>query len=468
MKSHRERETKWDVGEDFSLPALDGLLSGARHDSTTSRIESIYHDTPDYSLQRHGITLRRRIGGGEDGWQLKVPEGADRVELRFPDDVEVPAEATQLVAGLVYGDALVPVATISTHRDRHRFVAGQTLLAEIADDRVRADLPTGFARDWREVEIELGEDVEEFPSELVTALKRAGARRSRWSSKLARAVEWRPERRRHEDPVAAYLRQQAEEILAGDLARRRGEDAVHRTRTAIRRLRSTLRVFAPLLSLDPSARLVADQELRWFAGLLGQVRDRQVQRTRFADALATLPPELVLGPVAERVVGTLLSEQARHEEDLEREAASQRCLALLRLLDGWSQEPPVAAASSSAVRKAAGKAARKAARKAERRLRAAGSDGSDVSLHRARKAAKRARYAAELLEPLGHGRRQERRFHKVQAVLGDLQDTVVAREMLRRLVSGTPAGESGFTVGLLYAREEQEATRLRQRVAALV
>jgi CHAD domain-containing protein len=48
---------------------------------------------------------------------------------------------------------------------------------------------------------------------------------------------------------------------------------------------------------------------------------------------------------------------------------------------------------------------------------------------RQRKAAKRARYAAELLPPVGgakHTKRTKKHYKGIQSVLGDNQDTVVA------------------------------------------
>ena len=58
-------------------------------------------------------------------------------------------------------------------------------------------------------------------------------------------------------------------------------------------------MFGKLLDRDAIGDI--DDELKWFAGLLGEVRDCQVQRRRFQEALAQLPPELVLGPVANRI-----------------------------------------------------------------------------------------------------------------------------------------------------------------------
>ena len=89
--------------------------------------------------------------------------------------------------------------------------------------------------------------------------------------------------------------------------------------------------------------------------------------------------------------------------------------------------------------------------------------GHDELLHRARKAAKRARYAAEVTSD----KRILKRFKQIQSILGDHQDTVVAREHLRRMATaaGTTDGENGFAFGLLYAREQQiAADRVRAAV----
>jgi len=88
-------------------------------------------------------------------------------------------------------------------------------------------------------------------------------------------------------------------------------------------------------------------------------------------------------------------------------------------------------------------------------------------LHRARKAAKRARYAAELCKPLDKPKRAKRNikhYKNIQSLLGDHQDTVVACAALQRMAvaAGTTVGENGFTYGMLYAREQQIARECRQ------
>jgi CHAD domain-containing protein len=112
-------------------------------------------------------------------------------------------------------------------------------------------------------------------------------------------------------------------------------------------------------------------------------------------------------------------------------------------------------------------------RPAHRRRLAAGiAAGDDALLHRARKAAKRARYAAELVEPLNKGKRVRntiKHHEEIQTVLGELQDTVVARNTLLRLATkaGTTPGENGFTYGLLYANELRRGEAARRAAREL-
>ena len=86
----------------------------------------------------------------------------------------------------------------------------------------------------------------------------------------------------------------------------------------------------------------------------------------------------------------------------------------------------------------------------------------DVALHEARKSARRARYAAEAARPAAgpQARRFARQMKKVQSVLCDHQDAVIARQAARDLGIGAHlAGENAFTYGLLYEREAHRAGR---------
>lgn len=327
------------------------------------------------------------------------------------------------------------------------------------------------------MEVELGECGEAGGANVLTkvgkCLANAGARPSPHATKLGRALtatDHAPSvdsRAKAERALTEYLDAQVQAIVAGDVWLRRGLDPIHPTRVGIRRFRSTLRVFGTFW--DTAARTRLDTELFWYAGVLGEVRDRQVQRKRFAEKVAELPSELVMGPVAARIEGDLLAEQHRHLDHAMVVLGSDRYRELPATLEQWRTDPPFTApVDSASVRKAT----RKAGRKANKRLTAAVADTGDAELHRARRAAKRARYAAELARPvLGKKKAKKKvaKYKKVQEVLGEHQDSVVATETLRALGAraGSTPGENGFAFGLLYGLELQAAERSRADAARL-
>jgi CHAD domain-containing protein len=465
-----ERELKWEVDEHFALPRLDDIVAGAGVEHSTVTLSSAYYDTADGDLQAHGVLLRRRDGDDDIGWQLKVPDAEGRVEIRTGLSETPPSELTDALTGMRLGKPLVNVATIRTTRDRYRITEPRRrrLCAEVADDHVRASTDDRLLA-WREVEVELGPAARSVPRRLTKRLIDGGATPSRYPSKLARVS-----RTTRPGPaggtaagraVASYLTEQVDNIFDGDLGLRRGSDPIHDTRVAIRRLRSTLRVFAKLLERSVEN---VDDELKWYAGLLGEVRDCQVQRRRFREALTQLPAELVLGPVANRINTDLQSDQLQARTRVAEAMNSPRYLDLLATLQRWRTQPPLSGPPSL---KAVTKRARRAERKADRRLNKAIEAGDDALLHRARKAAKRARYAAELRVPVDKAAKgTAKHYKKIQRVLGDHQDGVVASATLHRLAitAGTTVGENGFTYGLLYAREQRAAEAARQEVRELV
>jgi CHAD domain-containing protein len=84
----------------------------------------------------------------------------------------------------------------------------------------------------------------------------------------------------------------------------------------------------------------------------------------------------------------------------------------------------------------------------------------DLAMHEARKKGKRARYAAEAATGLlgAPAKQLVRDMKSLQSLLGDHQDSVMAREALRDLAfQAGQAGESSFTYGVLYGREERRA-----------
>ncbi|MGX7679122.1 CYTH and CHAD domain-containing protein [Jatrophihabitans sp. DSM 45814] len=479
-ESYIERELKFDVEAGFAVPAVDALLpAGGRMEHVTERLRSDYFDTADRALLQAHITLRRRTGTTDTGWQLKIPHEPFREEIRVQDsqdgDGSVPPELRDLLLGVSLDRPLIQIATLRTERAVTRLldVEGRRL-AEIDDDTVRASAAgdSATASSWREIEVELGENPVELLQALGRALRRAGAHRSTSSSKLSRALPeanqvTRPNRKpRAGDITAAYIREQQRMIIAGDIALRRGDESViHKTRVATRRLRSTLRTFAVLFDSDRAA--VLDDELRWYGGLLGEVRDRQVLTKRLDRLLEGLDETLVLGPVKTRIDTTLRAEQGEHWQTLQEAMSQPRYLSLLADIAAWVADPPLQPKASGRPNELT-RLVDKAERKVARRLRHANATGDVHRLHAARKAAKRARYAAEAAEPV-IGRKasakQAGRYQKLQDLLGEHQDSIVSAELLRRLgaKAGTARGENGFTFGILHEREQQNAIDTRDK-----
>jgi CHAD domain-containing protein len=469
-QEQREREIKFEVPPGWSLPDPDELAPrGGSVSASHLELESKYFDTEAHDLLANGLTLRCRTGTADEGWHLKIPAGDARTEIRLPlGGSEPPDELLHMTFGLRRGLALGPIAILRTHRDAHLILDGKgNPLAELVVDDVTGERlgSSVTVSTWREVEVELKDGDEAFLDKASSWLRAAGAEPARSSSKLARTVGAVPAAPvlSHKTVVGAvrsYLAEQHHAIIAGDVALRRERDVIHGTRVATRRYRSALRVFAELFDEDRATAL--DEELKWYASALGEVRDRQVLRTHLFEDLDELPSELVLGPVATRLTQTFEKELAQAWSELDSTMRSARYLALLDELRVWAADPPVRADDEPATKLA--RYINKTERKYKKRLKVAESlDDSDPdkheAMHGARKAAKRARYTAELSVPaLGKkARKSVKKAKKLQSHLGDRQDAIVAAAFLRRLgaTAGTTPDENGFTYGLLLGRELQ-------------
>ena len=471
---HPEREDKYDVASDFAVPDLSVDASIDRVETARYDLEATYFDTAEGFLQRHRITLRRRKGGKDAGWHLKLPADSSRTEIHVASQGRaVPRELSALLLGIRRGRQLSPTVTISTVRDAHLLLDGEGAgLTEVADDTVHVlSADAEGVREWREVEVELGPAGDErLLSVIGKRLREAGAKPSASASKLARArgdvAADTPGHKRLAGLVDDYLQAQYQAIFEGDLALRRELNAVHRTRVAVRRLRSTVRTFGKLF--ESAAADALETELVWIAGVLGAVRDLDILQDRLNSAVATLPGEFVLGPVAGRLESQLSADRAAAYRRLRKAMNGKRYLALLELLEAWRVEPPFTKAAG-ARRAAASTYVAKADRRMRKRLRAALEPGApDELLHQARKAEKRYRYACELAQPV-LGQQSEQAIKKakgLQKLLGEFQDAVVSADVLRRLgaTAGSTSGENGFTYGVLLAQEWEVMRSVRDEV----
>ncbi|MDX3453076.1 CYTH and CHAD domain-containing protein [Streptomyces sp. ME02-8801-2C] len=484
----REIERKYE-SDDSGLPDLTGVAGVAGIvDKGTAELDATYYDTSDLRLAAASITLRRRTGGHDAGWHLKLPVGPGvRDEIQAPLSDTVPGELAALVRARVREGQLVPVVRLRSDRDLCDLVdADGRQLAEVGVDTVRAERLFGGegTAQWTEIEVELadGED-QRILDKVEKRLRKANVRPSKSASKLARALAEtkgahpRPKDEPAEpvtagDHVLAYVRAQRDAIVDLDPAvRQDAEESVHDMRVATRRLRSTFKSFPKIID-----RKVTDpigDELKWLAGELGVGRDQEVLAERLDTVLDDLPSTLVHGPIQDRLGTWSKTEYGGARRRLLGVLDSPRYLTLLDTLDAVVADPPVrkAAAKKPKKLKKAEKVLAKAVRKDFAKVAALieeameqppGTD-RDLGLHEARKKAKRTRYAAEAANPaLGSPAKSLTKAMKsLQSLLGDHQDSVMVRVTLGELSAvAHAAGENTFTYGLLYGREEQRAEQV--------
>ncbi|MEU5916380.1 CYTH and CHAD domain-containing protein [Streptomyces sp. NPDC047141] len=477
-ETKREIERKYEATEDTPVPDLTRVSAVSEVvDRGVMELDAVYYDTPDLRLAAGGVTLRRRTGGSDAGWHVKFPVAAGvRDEVRAPLADTLPGELAELLRSRVRHAEVGPVVRLRSARDvRHLLAADGTLLAELSVDTVHAErLPTGAAAAWTEIEVELDDGVDPALLDAVgKRLGKAGIRPSAAPSKLARALaETGAEPPAAPAPakpgtagaaVLAYVREQAEAIVALDPAVRRDlPDAVHQLRVACRRARGAFKSYRRVLDRDVTDPL--GDELKWLAAELGVARDQEVLDARLTARVEELPPDLTLGPVKARLRrrDAALAANARHQALAALD--SDRYLTLLDALAALLVDPPLCKAARRDADAVLARAVRddhdRLGGRIHRALALPPGHERDLALHAARKAAKRTRYAADAARPvLGKpAGKLAKRVKAVQSLLGEHQDSVVARAALRDFgIMAHGVGESAFTWGLLYGREEAVA-----------
>lgn len=483
---HLEIERKYDAGEDLpwvDLSALPGVAALAT--PKEKLLDATYYDTESLALTRAGITLRRRTGGSDAGWHLKLP-AADGARTEFGEPLGhhtvAPIALVDRVRVHVRDHELHPVAGIKSRRMVHKLLgAADEVLAEAADDVVNASSsgPTGSAdlTSWREWEIELVDGPAELMDAADELIRGSGATPSPFPSKLAQALDGRLARvpawpafagftpkSPARDVVQAHLAEQVGAIIAWDPKVRTDEyDAVHKMRVATRRLRSALASFRPVLDREQTDPM--RDELKWIATELGGARDAEVLRERLLAEIADEPADLVLGPIASRVSTELQAEHQKAHAELVVALNSARYFRLLDRLDALVLEPPFTADADRKARKVLTKCVRKAYARVATLVETGGPVDPahrDEWYHEIRKAAKRLRYAGESVAPAFGEPAATLAEHAeaLQEVLGEHQDSVVARTALRGLAVRLHLdGENAFTLGRLHALEQERGER---------
>ncbi|WP_269854014.1 CYTH and CHAD domain-containing protein [Streptomyces sp. RPT161] len=479
-KRLRETERTYEAGDGAAEPDLSGLPAVASvRLLNPAEFDAVYFDTPDLALAARRITLRRRTGGDDAGWHLKLPtaQADTRTEVHAPlgrGRRTVPPALLAEVLVYTRGRPLVPVVRLRNHRERCQLLdADGTPLAEIAHDHVTAEYPD--ERDplsWTETEVELLGGKPKLLDAVEERLTAAGYRRSAHPSKLLHALGDRvpPDPPAPPDTISTagdaaltYLHEQVRAIAAYDPAVRRDEpDAVHQMRVATRRLRSAFKTYGR--ELDRAVTDPIGDELKWLAEVLGLERDREVLAERLAERGAELDPDLRTEQLCDRIRGPRADARSSARRQLLRQLCEERYFDLLDRLDALLAAPPLRdpaqRPAEEAVRRAVRRDHRRLARRVAESLALPPGTGRDLALHDARKAAKRARYAAESARPvLGKpAERHRARLAALQKLLGEHQDSVMCRAAIRRLAdTARRADEDTFPYGALHQMERERA-----------
>lgn len=480
-----EIERKFTIAPGARVPDLgDAARLG---DARRFRLTATYFDTPTLQLARNRITLRRRTGGADAGWHLKLPgDGHAREEVHAPirsgaSTLQVPEELRARVFDVIGYAPLVPVAELRTNRHETDLTTPRgRVLATLCDDTVTATR-AGETQQWRELEVELAGGDEADLERISDALVAGGVQPSESVSKLVQALGERlheagDERLTRRSSAAAVLSAYvAEQVgaIQGRLpeAREDAPEGVHKMRVATRRLRSTLRTFRPLLDAERTEPLRA--ELKWLGEVLGGPRDAEVLKAHLAESVDALPAEAVEGPVAQRIAGEL---DARHSEThraMVAALASERCTALLDELVTLFVDPPFTPYADARAKGVLPPLLDKATSRVTKRWKGAQKTEGEEALelwHEARKKAKAARYAWEAVAPAFEGAKDAAKaWEQVTETLGTAQDTVVARVRLVELArTAHEAGEPTFSYGVLWEREQASQTLAHEAAAAAI
>ncbi len=445
MAPQLESERKYGLTDDQQIPALDSVaVIGEASDFV---MVATYFDALDYRLIRSWQVLRRRTGGADEGWHLKLPgEDADhRIEVHSPlDGPLVPAELRERVAKTLKSAALFPVATLRTVRHQIPLLGdGGAVLALVCVDGVTATVK-GRATTWREAEVELVSGSTAVLDAVHDLFEQAGITRAESGSKVARALDT--------EMATAALRTVTPQTPSGEIVRDyiaaqigvlqarevdvRADvpDAVHRSRVATRRLRSALRTFSGLYNKAVTGPIRL--ELRWHAEELGAPRDAEVLKERLLASLDALPPELVPPQIRERITTSLDASHRRAHAELVATMDSPRYVDLHLALQGLLADPPSTDAADLPAADVLPGMLDKAVSRVRRLADHAHARPADlIRWHEVRKAAKAVRYCSEALVPaFGEGAKGlVRAWEQVTEAFGEVQDTVVAEQVISDL-----------------------------------
>ncbi|MCK6553977.1 CHAD domain-containing protein [Candidatus Binatia bacterium] len=435
------------------------------------RLHSVYLDTSNHVLARHGVALRLRRCAGR--WEVTLKyEGRQRGVLHERTELTLPIERAprlpfqltdpelrRRLTALVAGRELEASVVTDIRRRRIDVLAAAApadagAIAELCLDRVRVGgvPPHDRTLEYCEVEIEATGGSRQDINAMARSLRRVFELAPAHDSKLARGLRllYGAEALRPagapltaDDTVEQAVRKIAGRLLQRlrrcDPGTRLGEDveALHDMRVATRRLRALVRALGGGVPTALRGRL--ETELRWLGQTLGGARDADVQLNNVRGFAAGAPPGHRGG--LKKLVEYLERERQARRTAMLADLDSERYTALLLSLEQFADGP--ARSRAAAAREPIAAAGRRAIKRAFRRLlkrgqRVEAAAPAPEDLHALRIRAKRVRYLLEFMRELTGkpGRRLTRQLVRLQDLLGAYHDAVVAADFVRQFVEG--------------------------------
>lgn len=434
----------------------------------TQHLKATYFDTPSFDLRQAGLTLRVRKEGRQHVQCLKGHASGTAMLAREEIESIVPSTQPDLeqlrrttLAEQVEAKtwvALRPVFTTDIKRTIRQLRIDQTLV-ELSFDQgtVKSDKAEAPICET-EIELIAGEAsaLLDFSQRLVEAMPCHLSQHGKADAGYALLGQapssgWQRAEPLHldtdcscEEALLSISRNTLRHLRANESAVRQHQqpEGIHQMRVAVRRLRSLLSLYKPLL---PAAqRQALNDELRWLGQSLGPARDWDVFLSDTCkDVCQALedPALAALRQLAEHV------RAGAYDQALEAINSKRYTLLLLRLATwqeqrGWRQQ-----LLSEAGARLFAPAREFASELLDRRLRRLQKRGKGfkklpaLKRHDLRINAKKLRYAAEFFASLYE---QEdagiyiKRLAKLQDDLGRYNDVIVARELLDRLIASAP------------------------------
>jgi inorganic triphosphatase YgiF len=482
-----------------ALAALRTLGAYRLRPRGRQHLRSIYLDTADWALLRHGVALRVRQAGRR--WETTAKwmghvHGLvhERPEITVPlprpphPPYHLPAGPLHVwLAALIAGRRLAPVLCTDIWRTRRDVLGADAgalrrRVAELALDDVTLRASGRSARSvqrYCEVEIELRSGRRHDLDVLAGLLRHRFSLTPSHDSTFVRGLTMRGisplAGTSPAPPIAAgdSVAQGVRTIIAEQLARLRRHDpgtrlgrdagALHDFRVAVRRLRAALRTFPQAVS--PAAAASLRRELRWLGQVSGRVRDLDVQLARLQRPAAAVPA--ARGTAMRPLRAHLHAERRRQREAMLAALDSPRYFRLLRRLEHLGLERSACADAPPLAR-----AGRRALKRAFHRLLACGDDigarPADAELHALRIRAKRLRYVLEFLQGIAGkpARRVIKHVVQLQNVLGAHHDAVVAAACIRRYAEASSRRQAAAARRTLAGWATSEGRRARRAAAA--